>query len=297
MRIKFWGVRGSIPSPGRKGFSTAKYGGNTPCVELRMQDNTILVIDAGSGLRLMGNELAGLDFEGKKKINSTEFGTGKGEINVLFSHYHWDHIQGLPFFKPLYIKGNKINFFGSNTEQKLLAQMKTPFFPIDFNFTGATKTYREIRDGDKIKIGNCTVSITELNHPDRVFGFRMEEGKSVFTYASDVENNVSNREKLLEFARNSDVLVYDCQYTFMEYDPRYHGKEGEGKKDWGHSIIQEGVRIAAEAGVKTMVSFHHNPESSDRKIDDILKFARRFKKEYGKELEIIGAYEGLEIEI
>ena len=298
MRIRFWGVRGSIPTPSRETFSTVKYGGNTPCVEIRTKDDNIIVADAGTGLRLLGNELMGLNFEGKTIVENTSFSQGKGKIYILISHVHWDHIQGIPFFKPLFVEGNVINFVGSEHLNKLLPQqMRRPFFPVDYKKTPSTKKYIKFKEnGGEYKVGNTLIMARTLNHTDLNFGYRIDDGERIITYASDMEHSESDEKNgVAELARDADLLIYDCHYTFLEYEPELHGKMGSGKKLWGHSIIQEGIKLAAKVRAKKLVSFHHNPESSDQKIDDILRFANDFKKDYNPHLEIIAAYEGLEI--
>ncbi len=297
MKTKFWGTRGSISAPSCKELSTIKYGGNTPCVEIIASDGTIVVIDMGTGMRVLGNELMGISPEGEKE-KDTSFNTGKGEVSVLLSHFHWDHIQGMPFFKPLYVKGNKVDFYaGEGCEKNLKYQMKKPFFPVELNDTMSSKNYFEFKDGDIINIGCLKVEVRKLDHTDDVYGFRIEDGSKVVTYASDVEHDLNNKGNLMRLARDSDILIYDCQYTYMEYDPESHGQKGMGKRQWGHSIIQEGIKISAEAGVKKLVSFHHSPESGDVKIDDVIKFAEEYKKDFDSKLKIIAAHEGLEIDI
>ena len=297
MKIKFWGTRGSIPTPACEGFSTSRYGGNTPCVEIKTRNGTTIIIDTGTGARPLGNKLMGLAPD-NRKLENTPFSMGKGRVYVFFSHFHWDHIQGLPFFKPLFVEGNTIDFYGGKGCKKNLAyQMKKPFFPVEIDNTLSNKNYHDFVDGDTVRIGNVKITVRKLDHTDDVYGFRVQDSKKVFTYASDVEHNLDNEKNLYELAKGSDMLVYDCQYTFMEYAPEVHGKEGTGKKQWGHSIIQEGIKIASAVGVKKLVSFHHGPESPDIKIDDVIKFAQRYKMNYSKSLEIIAAQEGLEIEV
>ncbi len=297
MKIRFWGTRGSIATPSNNGLSTMKYGGNTPCVQVVANDGTIFIIDMGTGMKVLGDELMGLSPEGDKKKDSP-FSKGEGEVNVFLSHFHWDHIQGMPFFKPLYIKGNRINLYaGEGCEKNMKHQMRKPFFPVEIDDTMSTKNYYEFNNGKTIKIGSVEITVRKLDHTDDVYGFRFQDGDSVLTYASDVEHNLKNKDNLLELAKGADVLIYDCQFTYMEYDPEIHGMEGMGKRQWGHSIIQEGIKISAEAGVKKLVSFHHSPESRDSKIDNIIEFAGKYKKDIKNDLEIMAAYEGLEIKL
>jgi phosphoribosyl 1,2-cyclic phosphodiesterase len=271
-KIKFWGVRGSIPAPGK---STCKYGGNTPCIEIRCGDK-LIILDAGSGIRELGNHL------------SKE--TTPIEANILFSHLHWDHIQGFPFFTPAFISENRVNLFAEKKlnktfENLMSGQMMYPHFPIALKDLDAHITFNELEYGDEVSFGEVTIKTSRNNHSDGCIAFRIEYKNKVVVYATDTEHYACADPILLKTAKDADYIIYDATYT----DDEYSGKTGSPKTGWGHSTWQEGVKLAKAANVKNLVLFHHDPEHTDDMVDDIESSAKKIFKN------TIAAYEGLEI--
>jgi len=279
MQITFWGVRGSIPTPGP---STVHFGGNTSCVEVRA-GKAILVFDGGTGLRLLGKKLL-------KEMPLT--------AHMFFSHVHWDHIQGFPFFEPAFVAGNVFYLYGGNNvsrtlEETLAGQMDHPNFPVHLSAMGATMRFRDLVEGETVVIDDdgppVRVTNASGNHPQGVYAFRVEHGRKVFVYATDTEHYAGHVDaKLLDLARGADVLVYDAQYTPEEYA----GSAGTGgpKTGWGHSTFEEGVRLAKASGAVRLVLFHHDPIQNDAAV--------REKETRAKALfpSVIAAHEGLVVE-
>ncbi|MBZ0234221.1 MAG: MBL fold metallo-hydrolase [Deltaproteobacteria bacterium] len=244
LSIHFHGVRGSIAAPG---VATARVGGNTSCVEVRAGEHRI-VLDAGTGLRALGERL---------------IATGPTATTILLSHLHWDHIQGLPFFTPIYVSGNWIEVVcGPNgtmpLEAALRRQMSAPFFPVDFEDVSRQVRAREPRIGEPFAIGDVRVTMAKLNHPDPVFGYRLEHRGASVVYATDTEHFACVDPALARLAAGADVLIYDAQYTPEEYP---------GKVGWGHSTWEAAVALARTAGVRQLVLYHHDPRRSDDAID------------------------------
>lgn len=272
MKIKYYGVRGSIPVPGP---DTVSYGGNTPCIAV-WNGGDLLILDGGTGLRVLGDDLMG-----------TPFGRGKGQGTFLFSHLHWDHIQGFPFFKPAYIAGNSFKLYGPShidvtLEDAMRQQQQYQNFPFLIEDMPADITFTELTEGQILELNGMAITNHRLNHPGGVFAYRISsEGKSV-VYATDTEHYAALDPRLLELADQADVLIYDATYTSEEY--RDH-------VSWGHSTWEEGVKIAKAAGVKALHLFHHDPSHTDKIIDAIVKKARgQFRKTFA-------AREGWEISI
>jgi len=252
MRLRFWGVRGSIASPGP---DTAAVGGNTSCVEV-VCGSTRIVLDAGTGLRGLGNEILR---EG-----------GATSLTLLLSHYHWDHIQGLPFFVPVYMKGSDLTIVGGangvmSVREALTHQMSAPLFPVRLDEVGARLTTREVKMGDTFDVGEARVTVAKGNHPGGVMAYRIEhEGKSV-VYATDTEHYACVDPALRTLAEGADVLLYDSQYTPEEY---------KTKVGWGHSTYVEGAELARAAGVGKYVLFHHDPLRTDAQVAELEDKAR-----------------------
>jgi phosphoribosyl 1,2-cyclic phosphodiesterase len=253
LSIRFWGVRGSIPSPGP---ATAGVGGNTSCVEIRCGDQQI-ILDAGTGLRALGDAL----------MRAGEPVTA----HVLFSHVHWDHIQGLPFFAPIYRPATTLHLHGAPEEGSLAAvlrtQMTAPHFPVGFDQAPARLVFHEPPRRGRFAIGPIAIATATLNHPNGVMAYRIEcEGRSV-VYATDTEHLADGGidSRLVELARDADVLIYDAQYTPDEYC----GAVGVSRMGWGHSTWEEGVRVARAADVKRLVLFHHEPSHDDATVEAI----------------------------
>ncbi|HSQ64117.1 MAG TPA: MBL fold metallo-hydrolase [Polyangiaceae bacterium] len=257
MEIRFWGVRGSIASPGPE---TARVGGNTSCVEVRCGGEHI-VLDAGTGLRTLGNEL----MKAKGPVRTT----------LLLSHFHWDHIQGLPFFVPAYLPTTKLAIVGSSDgrhtlRDKLSRQMTEPHFPVQLDDLSAELSYREVRPAQTFEIGDVRVRVARLNHPGGVYAYRLEHQGRSLVYATDTEHYACTDPTLLALARGADLLVYDAQYTPDEY----RGVRGGSKVGWGHSTYVAGADLASAAGVGRLVLFHHDPQRSDEAVGEIEQAAR-----------------------
>ncbi len=293
-RLKFWGVRGSIPVPGA---STVRYGGNTSCIEVRA-DGEIIVLDAGTGLRLLGNSL------------EEEFGPKPIRLTLLLTHTHWDHIQGLPFFLPAYKEKNALRVLGYEGARKGLAailagQMETSFFPISLRDMPSAIAIEELKDME-FSIGKIHVGARFVNHPGICAGYRLATSSGSIAYLPDNEpydtlkrNSaepsdlgearayaVAERAKLVEFLRHTDVLVMDAQYTDEEY---------ARKVGWGHGSLSSVVSLALDADVHKLFLFHHDPEHDDAKLDEIVEAARTLVLESGKPMEVDAAREGTEV--
>ncbi|HEX7666288.1 MAG TPA: MBL fold metallo-hydrolase [Polyangiaceae bacterium] len=249
--IRFWGVRGSIASPGAE---TAKVGGNTSSLEVRCGDTRIL-LDAGTGLRRLGDALLA---EGKP-IDAT----------LLLSHFHWDHIQGLPFFVPAYVPTTKLAIVGGNVRTQIrdamVHQMSDPVFPVGFDELGAQITTKNVRASDTFEIGDAKVKVGKGNHPGGVLAYRIEHGGRAIVYATDTEHFACVDPDLRALAKDADVLIYDAQYTPEEYA----GKIGRSRVGWGHSTYVAACELAQAAGVGKLVLFHHDPQRSDAGVAEI----------------------------
>jgi phosphoribosyl 1,2-cyclic phosphodiesterase len=223
--------------------------------------STRIALDAGTGLRRLGGTLMS--------------GAGKPtELTVLLSHVHWDHIQGLPFFAPIYVPGTKLVLGGGATTTPLRdsfrRQMSAPNFPVDWNDLPSSIDYLELRDGERLQIGDASVRVARANHPDAVFAYRIEHGGRSVVYATDTEHYACVDPRLLSLARDADVLVYDAQYLPEEYD----GKAGPSRVGWGHSTYEAGAALARAAGVSKLVLFHHDPSRTDEGVVAVEKRAR-----------------------
>jgi phosphoribosyl 1,2-cyclic phosphodiesterase len=242
LSVRFLGVRGSIPVPGP--FTTA--GGNTACVEVTAGD-TRIILDAGSGLRTLGDERMAL---------------GPRHSTILLSHLHWDHVCGLPFFTPIYVPGHRVEIAsGPNgvmpTHEAIRSLFKAPFFPVDFADVAGQISVRELPGNDRLTIGDITITLARLNHPDPVYGFRLEHGGQSIVYATDTEHFACVDPTLKKLAAGADILIYDAQYTPEEYP---------AKVGWGHSTWQAGAELARAAGVPQLVLFHHDPNRTDAQL-------------------------------
>jgi len=247
MKIVFWGVRGSIPTPGP---DTVEFGGNTSCVEVRCGQH-VLIFDGGTGLRLLGNQLL-------KEMPL--------EAHIFFSHVHWDHIQGFPFFIPAFVRGNVIHLYGGlnvsrTLEETLAGQMDFPSFPVHLTEMGAKLTFNDLAEGQELRIeGDVRITNARGNHPNGVYAYRVDyNGKSV-VYATDTEHYSIVDPKLKRLCQDCDVLIYDAMYTPEEYA----GQTGSGPKTgWGHSTFVDAVALAKAANVKKLVLHHHDPMQTD----------------------------------
>jgi len=255
MSVRFWGVRGSIPtaSPDKM-----VYGGNTSCIEIRVPSGETFVIDGGTGALPLGNMLM------------KEAGGRPLSVHFFLTHFHWDHIQGIPFFQPLFSSNCTVTFYSMYPEsvahEFLRDQMSSPYFPTNFDDLPARRGFVNVREL-KTPIEEVQITSFQLNHPQGCCGYRFECGTSVVVVATDHEHSVPYYDGLLiGAARGADLLVYDAQYTPEEY-PLHRG--------WGHSTWLEGTKVAKEAGVKRLVLFHHNPTHSDPTMGQILLDARQ----------------------
>jgi phosphoribosyl 1,2-cyclic phosphodiesterase len=267
-KVRFWGVRGSIPVPGPQ---TVKFGGNTSCVEVRA-DGQIIILDAGSGLRPLGVSLA------------TEFRGRPLDLTILITHTHWDHIQGFPFFAPAYEAQNRIRVLGSEDARQGLqdafaGQMEAPYFPVTLSQMPGGIVFEEM-GGDSFLIGSIRVSACRTNHPGICHGYRIETAAGSICYIPDHEIGRDGENPgmaaVAELMRDADLVILDSQYTAEEYLKR------EG---WGHSAMEETVRVAREARAKRLQLFHHDPSHDDEFLDHMLKKARQIAAGSGMRVE------------
>lgn len=295
-RIRLWGVRGSIPVPGK---STVRYGGNTSCVEVRA-DGEIIILDAGSGIRLLGLAL------------DKEFGPRSMKLTLLISHTHWDHIQGLPFFSPAYNQKNLIRVLGyegarAGLAKILASQMETPFFPVSLRQLPSHLAIEELKEME-FQVGPVEVRSKFANHPGICVGYRLATSSGSIAYFPDNEpyeelklqlasrdgiteeeaRDFANAErgKMVDFLQSCDVAIMDTQYTEEEYTKHV---------GWGHSSVDSVVSLALDANVGKLILFHHDPNHDDQMIDKMVEHARAFVARSGKSLEVDAAREGAEI--
>jgi phosphoribosyl 1,2-cyclic phosphodiesterase len=279
VKIKFWGARGSIPVSGREYL---KYGGDTTCVEIRTKDDEIVVIDAGSGIRRLGNRLVE---------------EGRREFNLIFTHSHLDHITGLPFFKPLYYRKTKIDMYACPSHQGEILQVLStvitpPYFPMPLNDIIVNLSYKtDICKG--FSIGGMRVDTISLNHPNMGIGFRFTEDGKSFVFLTDNELAQSHPggpdyKSFAEFSAGADLLIHDAEYTSDDYMTM---------RGWGHSLYKDALKLALEAGVKSFGLFHHNQDRTDSEIDAIVDDSRRIISEEGSGLECFAVAQDLEIEL
>ena len=259
-KLSFWGVRGSTPTVDP---STWRYGGNTPCLELIAPDGTQFILDCGTGLRMLGNR------------GCSPSPGAVPETHIFVTHYHWDHIQGIPFFAPLYAENNTFHFYSyrskflgrDSLKQVFEAQMAVPYFPVDMSAMNAKRKFKEVGGGDTFRIGENEITTAWLNHPQGCLGFRIDTPAGSVVYATDNEpGDPKLDQSLRELAAGADIFINDAQYTPEQL--------GTSRKGWGHSSWLDGARVAKEVGAKTLVLFHHDPDSTDRTVDAILKHAR-----------------------
>ncbi|HEV2205936.1 MAG TPA: MBL fold metallo-hydrolase [Candidatus Acidoferrales bacterium] len=259
-KLVFWGVRGSTPTLER---DTWRYGGNTPCIEVTAPDGTRFILDCGTGLRMLGNEW----------VKSHR--DGRIEAQVLVTHYHWDHIQGLPFFHPFFDARNRFHFYsfqskdlGPNSLRQVLeAQLAKPYFPVDVTTMSAEREFHEVAGGQKWEVNDTKITTAWLNHPQGCLGYRLDTAAGSIVYATDNEPGVAEFDaNLRQLGANADVLIYDAQYSPEQI--------ASTRKGWGHSSWLEGAKLARELKVQNLVLFHHDPDSSDQKVDGFLSAAR-----------------------
>ncbi len=317
MKVKFWGVNGSIASPCDSGnirfklkavlekvnledlsspqsidnfiaalphSLTGTFKGNTSCVQVRTASGRDLIFDSGTGVRKLAVDLL-----------KTPLGKGEGEVSFFFSHLHWDHIQGFPFFIPAYIPGNKIHIYArvEDLQKKFSFQQTHPYFPMLFEQLEAEIQFHELGEGESVDLGEgLDVNNLALHHPQVSHSYSVtEQGKKV-VYMTDSEFPLGDFEimkKVAGFCKGADILIFDCQFTFQD---------AISKEDWGHSSVFTGIDIASAAEVKHLFLFHHEPAYDDSKIEALIGEAHKYRDTVGnKNLKLTGSYDGLEVEI
>jgi ribonuclease BN (tRNA processing enzyme)/DNA-binding response OmpR family regulator len=284
MRARFYGTRGSIPTPGP---STLRYGGNTSCTLVLSNADTLVLLDIGTGAAVLGRELVS---RGEKMRG-----------HILISHTHWDHIQGLPFFEPLFVAGNEWDIYAprglrENLRETLAGQMQYTYFPVELEQLGATIRFHELVEGD-FRIGDIEVATQYLNHPTLTLGYRLECDGAVIVYACDHEPHlrtlatgkgdfVGQDSKHAAFLKDADLVIHDAQYLAREYP---------SKVGWGHSTVEYAVAVASIAGAKRLALTHHDPRRTDAEID--AEITRLRMQSDPSQPDIVAAAEGTEIEV
>lgn len=274
--IKFWGVRGSIATPGPK---TVRYGGNTSCVEIR-SGGDIIILDAGTGLRGLGQALL------------QEFKDEPLNITLLLTHTHWDHIQGIPFFGPIYNSRCRLRILGSEGARKglvdaLTGQMESTYFPVPFDELPSNIEIEELKDFN-IAIGSVLVRAHRAHHPGVCVGYRLFAPDGLVVFFPDTEPRSRDDPEMVQFTRDADVLILDSQYDRAEYR-RHIG--------WGHGCVDDSVALALNANVKKLLLFHHDPDHDDKKVDAMVKHARQLVANQKAKLKVEGAREGMVVHL
>ncbi len=297
MKLTFFGVRGSLPSPGEK---TMKYGGNTTSLLIEFEDENFIIIDSGTGIKNLGNYLL-------KRYKNKEY-------NIFFTHTHWDHIMGFPFFSPIYIPNTKIKFWGPqaikglNLKELVTNQLDYKYFPINIADIKAEITYQPLKE-ENFTIFDCKVKTIFLNHPILTLGYQFtylsksittifdhEKYYNIFNYSKDtnlsqedISKSIKKSNKRIEdFIKDTDILIIDSQYTKKEYT---------NKKGWGHGYYEEAIKIAMNNNIKHLILFHHDPNRTDRQLDYILNWSKKILKKNGCDMKISIAKENMSITI
>jgi phosphoribosyl 1,2-cyclic phosphodiesterase len=312
MKVRFWGVRGSIPAPltpeqiksriaavvarirpadlespetreaflaGLPPYLFGTVGGNTTCIEFRTRDEKLIILDAGSGLRELGASLT----RRREKVK---------DHHMFFTHFHWDHLQGLPFFLPIYVPGNRMFFYSPDPDLEtiLRGQMRQPYFPVGMDVMNAELNFIRLTDSRR-RIGAATVEWKKMRHPGGCMAYKISENGSSVIFATDSEitpDDFRRDEANTRFFTGVDLLILDAQYTLGEAIEKY---------DWGHTSYSLAIDFASEWGIKSLALFHHEPLYSDRKIHGILNSAEWYlARLQGKKLKVMLAVEGTELE-
>ena len=270
-------MRGSIPTPGP---TTVRYGGNTSCVEVRA-GGEIILLDAGTGLRALGRSLL------------SEFKDQPLNLTMLLTHTHWDHIQGLPFFGPIYDSRCRLRILGCEGTRKglvnaLTGQMESTYFPVPFNKLPSNIEIEELKNFN-FNIGPVCVRALRANHPGLCVGYRLFSPDSLIAFFPDTEPRTGGKDReMIEFLRDVDLLILDSQYDSKEY------QEHVG---WGHGCVDDSVALALQAGVKQLSLFHHDPDHDDKRIAGLVKHARRLVAKQRAKLRVDAAREGMTIDL
>ncbi len=261
MRVKFWGVRGSVATSGPE---TARFGGNTTCVEVTVGGQRI-ILDAGTGVRGLGERMRRMPRLG-------------GRTALFFSHLHWDHVQGFPFFTPAFVKGHELSLFGPGAgggealRRVLDKQMQPPSFPVTLEAMGSVLSFQDATPNGFSVVNEAIVRALPVKHPNGCMAYRVEGDGASVVFCTDVEQGPGALdESIVEFAKGADLLIFDGQYTPGEYD----GTIGPPKKGWGHSTMVDAARVAKAAGVKNLALTHHDPSHPD-KVVERMELAARF---------------------
>ena len=289
MDVRFWGTRGSLAKPGP---TTLRYGGNTSCVEVHGDDGTLIVLDCGTGAHGLGQAL-------------TASG-GRPDGHLMITHTHWDHIQGFPFFAPLFVAGQAWDIYapgalGQQLERTLAGQMEYNYFPVTLGQLGATIRFHDITEG-RFTVGGVRVTAQYLNHPALALGYRLESGGRVVVYAVDHEPHAPNPvvrgggeppihdedRRHVDFLAGADLLIHDAQYIIDEYPQ---------KAGWGHTPAEWAVDYAVAAGATRLALFHHDPLRDDDAVDRIVEICRRRARAAGSPLQVFAAAEGQEVRL
>ncbi len=277
MKLRFWGTRGSIPSPG---MSTVKYGGNTTSMELTLDDSTLVIFDAGTGIRKLGNKI----------IQNQSNGT----IHLFLTHAHWDHIQGFPFFVPAYSENVQIQIFScapafDKLKEILTNQMESSYFPVNFNELRAKISFQEISDNEHW-ITNARFSFIRNNHPGVAYGFKVNQNGKTLVFITDNElmptknSSHTSLKQFIDFCQDSDVLIHDAHYL---------PEEMVKTAGFGHSSYEDAFKLGVEANVKHLIFFHHDPDRKDNEIETIVKLYRKKRDNLEISMKLDAASEGL----
>lgn len=278
MLIRCWGARGSIPVSGR---TYDVFGGDTTCLEIRTADDRVLIVDAGSGIRRLGNRLVA---------------EGRTALTMLFTHSHWDHILGFPFFKPIYNPKTRIDIYGcpmaqGNMEKLLARTMSAPYFPVPYSGLGAAIDHKGVCM-DELVLGDLHVTSIPLSHPNMGLGYRFEESGKSLVFLTDNELSFPHRggrsfDEYASFAKDADLLLHDAEYTPADY---------EHTRGWGHSLYSDALDLALAAGVRRFGLFHHNQDRPDADVEAMVEDCRRIAAERGRpDMVIFGTTQDTEI--